>query len=282
MPFPGGVVNAFTVDTEEWFHICGVDALAPGRWHDLPSRVELTTALLLDDMNACGVRGTFLVVGWVAERYPRLVERILAAGHEIGSHGHLHRRAFEMSPGEFRHDVEQSLRALSAAGAANVRCFRAPEWSINPQSLWALDELAACGIALDGSMAPLKLVGSVAFPRVPHRRTTSAGTVVEMPPLVADRFGHVMPMGWGWGLRMSAPARVRRSIEAANQDGCPAVLTVHPWEIDPDPPVVDLPLRLRFAHYFRLEGFRQRLKEVMKHPGFGTLSEAAASVALSH
>ena len=88
-------------------------------------------------------------------------------------------------------------------------------------------------------------------------------------------------MGWGWGLRMTSPSRVRASIQRANAAGRPAVITVHPWEIDPHPPSVRLPLRLRFAHYFRLDGFRERLKEVMTHPGFGTLSEAARSVGSS-
>ena len=282
MPAPVGVVNAFTVDTEEWFHICGVDALAPRHWPELPSRVELTTRLLLDDLAACGVRATFLIVGWVAARHPRLVAEILAAGHEVGSHGHLHRRVYEMTPDEFRLDLLKGLHALADAGAPPVRCFRAPEWSVNDQSLWALDELAANGIAIDASMAPLKLVGSVTFPRGPHTRATSAGDLCEMPPLVADRLGHVMPMGWGWGLRMSAPARVRRTIDAVNASGRPAVITVHPWEIDPDPPAVALPVRLRFAHYFRLGGFRDRLKEVMRHPGFGPLSDAAASAKVSN
>ena len=274
-----GVVNAFTVDTEEWFHICGVEALDARHWPELPSRIELTTTLLLDDMAACGVRGTFLVVGWIAERYPRLIALIRDAGHEIGSHGHLHARAFDLGPDAFREDLRRSLTALRDAGADAVRCFRAPEWSINDRSLWALDELAAAGIAIDASMAPVKMVGNVAFPRRPHPRETTRGTVVEMPPLVADRFGQVMPMGWGWGLRMSRPARVRRTIDAVNAEGIPAVITVHPWEIDPEPPHVSLRPGLRFAHYFRLRGFRGRLKEVMRHGGFGTLSDAAASVA---
>ena len=282
MPAPAGVVNALTVDTEEWFHICGVDALSPRHWSTLPSRVELTTRLLLEDMADCGVRGTFLVVGWVAERHPRLIEEILAAGHEVGSHGHLHRRAYEMTPDEFRLDILKGFHALADAGAPPVRCFRAPEWSINDRSLWALEVLAANGIKVDGSRAPVKIVGSATWPRGPHTLKTAAGDVCEMPPLVADRFGQVMPLGWGWGLRMSAPARVRRAIDGANAAGRSAVITVHPWEIDPDPPLVDVPLRLRFAHYFRLERFRERLKEIMQHPGFGTLSDAAASANVSN
>lgn len=281
MPPPGGVLNAFTVDTEEWFHICGVEALADSRWDTLPSRVELTTRLLLDDLDHSGIRATFLVVGWVAARYPRLIAEILAAGHEIGSHGHMHRRAYELTPDAFRSDLTRSVQALHDAGASDVTSYRAPEWSINTRSLWALDELAAAGFTIDASMAPLKMVGSLHFPRSPHVVETKGGRITEMPPLVADRLGQVMPMGWGWGLRMSTPSRVRRTIDAVNAAGRPAVVTIHPWEIDPDPPAVALPLRLRFAHYFRLEGFRGRLKEIMRHPGFNTLRQAAASAPVS-
>jgi polysaccharide deacetylase family protein (PEP-CTERM system associated) len=235
--------------------------------------------MLLDDMNACGVRGTFLIVGWVAERCPRLVSEIVSAGHELGSHGHLHRRVYEMSREEFRRDLQRSLRAISDTGGSNIHSFRAPEWSITRDSLWALEELAGNGITVDASMAPLELVGDVGYPRRAYVRHTVAGDIVEMPPLVADRFGQTMPMGWGWGLRMSSPARVRHTIDKMNETGAPAVITVHPWEIDPNPPFVALPLRLRFAHYFRLAGFRERLRDVMRHGRFGTLKEAAASVA---
>jgi hypothetical protein len=142
--------------------------------------------------------------------------------------------------------------------------------------LWALARLAAHGIRVDASMAPLKLVGNVNYPRAPHVRETAAGSILEFPPLVADRFGQVMPMGWGWGLRMSSPRRVLRTIENANREGTPAVLMVHPWEIDPDPPRVPLPLRLWFSHYFRLDGFRRRLAEVLRGAELGALSDVPA------
>ena len=133
----------------------------PPAGRTLPSRVELTTRLLLDDMAAAGVRATFLVVGWVAERYPALVREILDAGHEVGSHGHLHQRTHVMTRQAFAADLRASLRALDAAGAPAVRCFRAPEWSIDDRVAWALDELAAAGITVDGSRAPVRLVGRV-------------------------------------------------------------------------------------------------------------------------
>jgi polysaccharide deacetylase family protein (PEP-CTERM system associated) len=266
--------NALTVDVEEWFHICGLEArLGQEHWTELPSRVVLTTRLLLDDLAQTNTRATFFVVGWIAARHPELVADIVAAGHEVGSHGHLHTRAYDLDPASFRDDVRRSVAALADAGASGVRSYRAPEWSINGRSMWALDVLAAEGISVDASMAPVKLVGDITYPRQPHVRQTSAGPIVEVPPLVADRYGHVMPLGWGWGLRMSSPSRVLRSIEQANTAGMPSVLTVHPWEIDPSPPRVRLPMRLHFAHYFRIGGFRRRLAAILRGGDFGALED---------
>jgi polysaccharide deacetylase family protein (PEP-CTERM system associated) len=273
----GNPANAFTVDVEEWFHMCGAGGeLAPDRWDALPARVVDTTRRLLAELDDAGVRATFFVLGWVSDRHPRLVEDIVRAGHEVGSHGHSHVRVYELGPAAFAADLRRSVASLRAAGVSEVRAFRAPEWSINDRSLWALDVLAREGFTTDASMAPLRIVGSVAYPRRPHVRQTEAGPILELPPFVTDRFGHVMPIGWGWGLRMSSPGRVLRTIERANRAGIPAVITVHPWEIDPDPPRVALPPRLRFAHYFRLGGFRERLQRVLRSGSFGALSDLAA------
>ena len=269
------MLNSLTVDVEEWFHICGVDALRPDMWPQLPSRVESNTRLVLDELNHAGITGTFFVVGWVATRYPALVEAIRAAGHQVGSHSFWHRRVYELDPELFATDLQYSVDAHRAACVAEVTAFRAPEWSINRRSEWALDVLARQGFRIDASMAPLRIVGDVSFPREPSIRSTLSGPILEMPPLVADRFGHVMPMGWGWGLRMSAPARVLREIERANRQGRPAVLTIHPWELDPDPPRITLPARLRFAHYFRLDGFRERLRTILHSARFGPLHAVA-------
>ena len=273
---PADTRNVFTVDLEEWFHICGVGgALAPENWDRLPARVEQTTRTLLDLLDTIQVRATFFVVGWVGDRYPRLIETVLAGGHEIGSHGYHHARVYDLGPDAFRQDLRASIRALAAAGAARVTMFRAPEWSINDRSFWALQTLVEEGVTLDASMAPIKLVGAVTYPRHPHVRHTPAGPITEVPPLVVDRFRQVMPMGWGWGLRMSSPQRVLRAIDAVNRAGIPAVLMVHPWEFDPDPPRVRLPARLQFAHYFRLSGFRERLRDVLRGAPFGHIGDMA-------
>jgi polysaccharide deacetylase family protein (PEP-CTERM system associated) len=274
MPPGGEPHNVFTVDLEEWFHVCGVGGvLRQENWDRLPSRVESTTLALLDLLDRSGVRATFFVVGWIAERYAGLIEKVRAAGHDIGSHGYSHRRAYDLGPNAFRSDLRASVAALAGAGVPFVTCFRAPEWSVNRRSLWALQLLAEERFTIDASMAPLKMVGDVAFPRTPHMRQTSAGPVLEVPPLVVDRFGQVMPLGWGWGLRMSSPRRVLRAMDAANRAGASTVLTVHPWELDPDPPKVTLPVRLHFAHYFRLNGFKDRLREVLNGTTFGRIGD---------
>jgi polysaccharide deacetylase family protein (PEP-CTERM system associated) len=272
-------MNLFTVDVEDWFHVCGVGgALDQRHWATLPSRVESTTRRLLDMLDAAGVTATFFVVGWVADQFPTLVEEILRAGHHVGSHSHFHRRVYELSRDEFAADLRRSSDALVAAGAPRPRAFRAPEWSINDRARWALQVLVENGFAIDASMAPLRLVGRVDYPRMPHLRNTAAGPIVEVPPLVADKLGQVMPLGWGWGLRMSTPARVLKTIAATNAAGVPAVLTVHPWEVDPDPPRVRLPPRLWFAHYFRLDGFEHRLREIVKRAPFTTLDDTAQRI----
>ena len=266
--------NAFTVDLEEWFHLCGVRGpLASENWDKLPSRVERNTRDLLDLLDTHGIRATFFILGWISDRYPHLVSLVLDAGHEVGGHGFGHRRVYELTPQTFKQDLEQNLASLAAAGATRVVGFRAPEWSINDRSLWALDVLAESGFQFDSSMTPLRIIGNPAYPQAMHTRQTPTGTITEFPPLVARRLGQNFPAGGGWGLRMSRPGTTIREIEKRNRRGEPVALFVHPWEIDEDPPRASLSLPHRFVHYFRLSGFRTRLAEVLRHVDFVGMEE---------
>ena len=211
------MINAFTVDVEEWFHVCGVPALAdPSAWDALESRVVEDTERALALLDRCGVRATCFVVGWVAERHPRIVRRILEAGHEIGSHGHWHRRVYELDPDEFVRDLRLANGALTGAGAPRPTQFRAPEWSINGRAPWALDRLAAEGFTIDSSRAPLRVVGDPMYPQRPHTIATPHGTIVEAPPAVERRLGQRTPFGGGWGVRLARPGRVVREIARRN------------------------------------------------------------------
>jgi polysaccharide deacetylase family protein (PEP-CTERM system associated) len=268
------MTNAFTVDVEEWFHICGAGgALAPSNWTALPSRVERNTRDLLDLLDARGVRATFFVLGWVAERYPRLVSLIRQAGHEVGAHGFSHTRVYELTRDGFERDLDRNLAALASAGVRRVAGFRAPEWSINDRSLWALDVLASRRFAFDSSMTPLRVIGNPAYPQVPHVRHTPGGRILEFPPFVARRAGQNIPLGGGWGLRLSRPRTVVREIERRNRLGHPVALFVHPWEIDREPPRVQLRPAAAFVHYCGLGGFREKLGEILRHVRMAPMGE---------
>ena len=213
------------------------------------------------------------MLGWVAERYPSLVEQIASAGHEIASHGQFHDPVYELTPDAFADELDRSVAALKAAGVASVRGFRAPQWSINDRSMWALEVLSRKGFRFDSSLTPLRIIGNPDYPWVPHTRSTAAGDLLEFPPLVERRFGQTFPLGGGWGLRMTAPGRVLATIEARNRQGDPVALFVHPWEIDPDPPRVRLPVAKRFVHYFRLDGFASRLEAVLRGAEFAPMGD---------
>jgi polysaccharide deacetylase family protein (PEP-CTERM system associated) len=269
------VLNGFSVDVEEWFHVCGAPA-AIGRphWTTLPCRVEATTARVLDLLDRRGVRATFFVLGWVAERFPRLVDSIVRAGHIVGSHGHTHDRVYELEPHAFAVDIEASLISLTAAGSGPVTCYRAPEWSINERAPWALAALARAGITLDSSRAPMRIVGDPTYPTAPHRIHTACGDLIEVPPFVTRWFGQSIPYGGGWGLRLARTRSVVRAVDAANRAGVPATFWIHPWELDPDPPRVRLPWAVQWAHYVGLPGFERRLDEILRQVAFGPLQEA--------
>ena len=138
--------------------------------------------MLLEDFDRAGARATFFVLGWVAEKYPQLVAEIQSAGHDIGTHGFSHTRVYELEPDGFAADLRKSLTSLAGAGATQVAAFRAPEWSINDRSLWALEVLAREGISVDASMAPVRMVGREDYPRAPHRRRTASGADRRVSP----------------------------------------------------------------------------------------------------
>jgi peptidoglycan-N-acetylglucosamine deacetylase len=271
-------VNAFTVDVEDWFHICGVPALAePAAWDTLPSRVADTTDRVLALLDRTGVTATCFVLGWVADRHPDVVARIRAAGHEIACHGYGHRRVYELGDEPFVADVRAACAAIVRTGAPTPRLYRAPEWSINDRAPWALARLVELGFEVDSSRAPLSLVGNPRYPQQPYALDTPAGPIVEAPPFVARRFGQLMPFGGGWGFRMSSPARILAAIARRNEAGVPVTLWLHPWELDPDPPRVRLPASTHFAHYFRLDGLAGRLEEVLRGAAFGTMTRMLSS-----
>lgn len=267
--------TALTVDLEDWYHICPTGRYVPrAAWDHFPSRVVSATESLLSILREYNVRGTFFVLGYIAERYPELVRRVHDAGHEIGSHGFDHYRLPDLSPQAFEEDLRRSLAAIEAACGRRPVGFRAPEWSMSASTRWAYDILARHGLRYDSSTAPGLFLGSMGLRPDVHVVSTDAGDVTEFPLTVSPLLGLPFPFTGGASLRM-APARtilrrVRRLIEA----GQPVVVYVHPWEFDVGfKPRLPVPFYRRFVHDFNLHSTEPKVRMLLDHFPFRPMAE---------
>ena len=253
------------MDVEDWFHICGVnDYLPRNGWPELESRVHENTQRILYILDRAGIRATFFILGFVAERDPGLVEKISRAGHEIATHGYAHRRVYTMTPDLFRQDLKKSVDTLSGITGNAVIGVRAPEWSIRDDSLWALDILQEQGFVYDSSMAPLPFIGNSKYPKSPWKHRLANGDMWEIPPLVGSTPVINFPLGGGWGLRTFPYRLIRASIKKINNQLDPAVIFLHPREFDPDCPSIKLPVLKRFVLNAGTENTEKRLGRLLE------------------
>jgi peptidoglycan-N-acetylglucosamine deacetylase len=235
--------------------------------------VTRSTRTILTLLQQQGVRATFFVLGYIAEREPELIRAIVREGHEVATHGHFHRRVFEMSPAGFEADLCRSLGAISAAGAGAVVGYRAPEWSIRPHTMWALSLLRKHGILYDASMVPLTRMGDRSYPRFPCRLPTDYGDLAEFPLTTVRCFGENLPFTGGLPLRLAPYFYVLSAIRRLNERGRPAVVYVHPWEFDAEQPRIALPWSRRFMHSFNLAATPRKLAGLLKHLRFAPIRE---------
>jgi polysaccharide deacetylase family protein (PEP-CTERM system associated) len=273
----GAPRNALTVDVEDYFQVSAFEAAVPrGDWNGYESRVDANTRLLLDEMQRHDVRATFFVLGWVAERAPDLMREIRDRGHEIASHGYEHRRVNTMEPAAFRDDLRRASDAIEAACGVRVRGFRAPSFSIDVRTLWAFDVLREEGYAYSSSVFPVRhdRYGIPHFPRHPVRLEGEDGAALwEFPMSTRRVLGRNLPVAGGGWMRVLPGSVMRRAIAAENRDGHPAIVYLHPWEIDPDQPRIAAPAFARWRHYVNLTRTLGRLKGLMRSFRFGTVED---------
>jgi polysaccharide deacetylase family protein (PEP-CTERM system associated) len=195
------MINAITIDVEEYFHPAEVQRSGCARaWDRLPSRVDAETERVLELLRRHSVTATFFVLGWVAEKRPEVVRKIAAAGHEIGSHGYAHQIVYTLSPAEFRTDVERASVAIESACGVRPRSYRAPSFSITRESWWALEVLVECGFRYDSSIVPIShdRYGVPGFSRFAGTLRTASGPIIEIPAATAvSPNGAVLPVGGG-------------------------------------------------------------------------------------
>jgi polysaccharide deacetylase family protein (PEP-CTERM system associated) len=259
------MLNVMSVDVEEHFHVAAFDGqISSGDWASLPSRVEANTDRILALFAEGGVSATFFILGWVAERYPAMVRRIVSQGHEIASHGYSHRPVFRQTVGEFADEARRSKAILEEVGACRVLGYRAASFSIVKGSAWAFEELDRAGYLYSSSVNPVRhdIYG---FPDAPRFNFTPHGTrLLECPVTTLEFGGSRFPCGGGGYFRLLPYGLFRWALRRVNDARHPCYFYIHPWEIDPDQPRVSgVSLRSRFRHYTNLDRTEGRLRRLL-------------------
>ena len=260
--------NAMTCDVEDYFQ---VSAFAPyisrDSWPDRECRVEANIERILALFERHGVKGTFFTLGWIAERYPAMVRRIVAAGHELASHGYGHLRASDQDRAQFDNDIRSSKALLEDIGGQAVLGYRAPSFSIGHANLWALEALQEAGYRYSSSIYPIAhdhygMPDAPRFAFYPH----GPDGLLEVPVTTVNMLGRNLPAGGGGYFRLLPYALSRWMMQKVNrEDRQPALFYFHPWELDPGqprPPGLDA--KSRFRHYVNIARMEGRLEQLAR------------------
>lgn len=272
-------MNAFTVDVEDYFHVAALSSVVSrDSWSTRESRVEANTERLLGVLAERAVRGTFFVLGWVAERSPALVRRIAAAGHEIACHGYAHQLVYRQHLEEFRQETVRAKSCLEDLIGEPVLGYRAASFSLTRDSLWALDVLIDLGFRYDSSVFPIHhdIYGLPGAAPEPNRLSAPSGrTLVEFPMCAAKFFGVPVPVSGGGYFRILPYWLTRAGLRQINrQRQRPFTFYVHPWELDPGQPRVNVGGLARFRHYTNLAHCENRLRRILSEFRFTSMREA--------
>jgi len=230
----------------------------------LPCRIEANVERILGLLAEANAHATFFTLGWVAERYPQLVRRIVAEGHELASHGYEHRRASEQGYGEFLADIRLAKAVLEDVAGAGVKGYRAPSFSVGPANEWAFDCIAEAGYAYSSSVYPIRHdhYGAPLARRFVHEVRKG---LLEIPIATVRMWSSNLPAGGGGYFRLLPYLVSRWSLRRVNRVDCKAAMFYfHPWELDPDQPRIEgVGLRTRFRHYVNLGRTTARLKHLL-------------------
>lgn len=268
-----------TVDVEDYFQVQAFAAYVDrAAWDTIPCRVEANMDHILQAFERAGVRGTFFTLGWIADRHPGVVRQIVAAGHELASHGYGHARVDGQTPSEFREDIRRAKGVLESIGGVAVAGYRAPTFSIGPRNPWAFDVLDEEGHRYSSSIYPVKhdLYGAPDAPRFPYR--PASGALMEIPMTTVRLGGRNMPCAGGGYFRLMPYALFRTLLRRFNQvERAPGVFYFHPWEIDPAQPRIRAASRMsRFRHYVNIHAMPDRLERLLKDFNWGRMDEVFA------
>lgn len=274
--------NVASVDVEDYYHVEAFSSVVSrDSWPQYTSRVEDNTKRVLDSFDAVGVRGTYFILGWVAERHPGLVRQIQQRGHEIACHSYWHRLIFNLSPEEFRDDTRRARAVIEDAAGVKVAGYRAPSFSMTRQSSWAAAILVEEGFTYDSSIFPIHhdIYGVADAPRRPFFLKTESGPLLEYPMTTFRILGSGnLPVAGGGYLRLLPSWYTQIGVERARQEGLPILSYIHPWEFDPEQPRLPGSLKSRLRHYTNLDKTRDRLERLFRWQPFVSFKDSGLSV----
>ena len=242
------------------------DVIEIHQWGNFESRIKNNTIRVLDVVDRYSLKGTFFILGWVAERYPWIVKEIDRRGHEVACHSYCHRLVYNMTSEQFREDTRKAKAIIEGIIGKEISGYRAPSYSITKKSLWALKILAEEGFKYDSSIFPIRhdRYGFPAYSRFPVMEDTGAdGKILEIPLSTIKVFGENLPVGGGGYLRMYPLWLTHYAIRELNEkEKRSAIVYVHPWELDPDQPKMMGNRLSMFRHYLNLGKTEGRLKSL--------------------
>ncbi len=273
--------NAFTVDVEDYFQVSAFESVVDrSQWTTYPSRVEDNTRRVLDLVERHGTKATCFVLGWVAERHPKLVEEIARRGHDVACHGYSHRLIYNQTPADFAEETRRAKDVLEQIVGRPIRGYRAASYSITAKSLWALDTLIELGFEYDSSIFPVRhdRYGIPGAPRVPHIiERSGGGSIVEFPISTLNLGVYRLPIGGGGYFRIFPYWLSAGAIACLNLlERRPAMFYVHPWEVDPQQPRIAASALSRFRHYHHLDKCEERLNRLLSGARFGNVETVLA------
>jgi polysaccharide deacetylase family protein (PEP-CTERM system associated) len=277
----GRTPDVFTIDVEDWFHILEVPGTPDiASWDSLPTRLEANFQTLLELLAESDVKATCFALGWMARRFPKLLREAAEQGHDIASHGYGHQVVRSLSPAGFRTDIREAKLAIEDATGQPVNGYRAPGFSITEDTSWAIDEIIEAGYIFDSSVfpAPHGHGGIAKAPRHPYIIQSSAGRLVEFPVTVADTlFGPQCCFGGGY-LRLIPLWIILAMAERVRSDQRGVIWYIHPREIDPGHPRLQMSLKRRFRSYVNLRSTAGKIRAILRTGNFVTFSELTASL----
>ena len=271
------VINVFTVDVEEYFQVEAFsEYIEKSNWEKFPGRVEQTVEIILGLLSSHNVKGTFFVLGWLAERNPSLVAKIFKQGHEIASHGFEHSMVTRMTPEEFRLDVRRAKKTLEGITHSPIKGYRAPTFSIVEKTSWAYQILLEEGYRYSSSVFPIRhdRYGWPEFGDAPRRmHVMDEKDIWEVPMSILCAGPVNIPFGGGGYLRFYPWLLTKALFRKVSGNGKPVMVYVHPWEFDPMHPMIDAPFLRRIRHHIGISGMEQKLRFLLQYFKFGTVEQ---------